>query len=230
MSHGRNAMTETLTAESPVERHRPPHPGQRAAHAGGRCGREGQVRPSRHAHGHGGYRRGAVEPPSWHNPADPHWPDRDRFVLSNGHGSMLLYGLLHLTGYDLPLEELKRFRQLHSRTARPSGMGHHAGRRDDHRARSARASPTRSAWRWPNGCWPRIQRPGSVVDHRTFVVPRRRLPDGRHLPRGLLARRHAGAGKAGRRSTTTTASRSTAMSRAGSPTTRRSGSKPTAGG
>src|SRR5689334_14708632 len=51
-----------------------------------------------------------------HNPADPHWPDRDRFVLSNGHGSMLLYGLLHLTGYDLPLEELKRFRRLHSRT------------------------------------------------------------------------------------------------------------------
>src|SRR5919112_1913452 len=51
-----------------------------------------------------------------HNPADPSWPDRDRFVLSNGHGSMLLYGLLHLTGYDLPLEELKNFRQLHSRT------------------------------------------------------------------------------------------------------------------
>jgi transketolase len=51
-----------------------------------------------------------------HNPADPHWPDRDRFVLSNGHGSMLLYALLHLTGYDLPIEELRRFRQLHSKT------------------------------------------------------------------------------------------------------------------
>ncbi|QQP89017.1 transketolase [Skermanella sp. TT6] len=51
-----------------------------------------------------------------HDPADPRWPDRDRFVLSNGHGSMLLYGLLHLTGYDLPLDELKNFRQLHSRT------------------------------------------------------------------------------------------------------------------
>jgi transketolase len=51
-----------------------------------------------------------------HNPADPSWPDRDRFVLSNGHGSMLLYALLHLTGYALPLEELKRFRQLHSKT------------------------------------------------------------------------------------------------------------------
>ncbi|MEA2769960.1 MAG: transketolase [Acetobacteraceae bacterium] len=51
-----------------------------------------------------------------HNPGDPTWPNRDRFVLSNGHGSMLLYGLLHLTGYDLPLDELKHFRQLHSTT------------------------------------------------------------------------------------------------------------------
>jgi transketolase len=51
-----------------------------------------------------------------HNPADPRWPDRDRFVLSNGHGSMLLYALLHLTGYDLSIDELKRFRQLHSKT------------------------------------------------------------------------------------------------------------------
>ena len=51
-----------------------------------------------------------------HNPADPHWPDRDRFVLSNGHGSMLLYSLLHLSGYDLPIGELRNFRQLHSKT------------------------------------------------------------------------------------------------------------------
>ena len=51
-----------------------------------------------------------------HDPADPRWPDRDRFVLSNGHGSMLLYALLHLTGYALPMDELKRFRQLHSKT------------------------------------------------------------------------------------------------------------------
>ncbi|MEO8143427.1 MAG: transketolase [Betaproteobacteria bacterium] len=51
-----------------------------------------------------------------HNPANPAWPNRDRFVLSNGHGSMLLYSLLHLTGYDLPMPELKRFRQLHSKT------------------------------------------------------------------------------------------------------------------
>jgi transketolase len=51
-----------------------------------------------------------------HNPGNPRWVNRDRFVLSNGHGSMLQYALLHLTGYDLPLEELKNFRQLHSRT------------------------------------------------------------------------------------------------------------------
>jgi transketolase len=51
-----------------------------------------------------------------HNPGNPAWPNRDRFVVSNGHGSMLLYSLLHLTGYDLPIEELKRFRQLGSKT------------------------------------------------------------------------------------------------------------------
>ena len=52
-----------------------------------------------------------------HNPANPKWANRDRFVVSNGHGSMLHYALLHLTGYDLPMSELKRFRQLHSKTA-----------------------------------------------------------------------------------------------------------------
>ncbi len=51
-----------------------------------------------------------------HNPANPHWADRDRFMLSNGHGSMLQYALLHLSGYDLPMAELRAFRQLHSRT------------------------------------------------------------------------------------------------------------------
>ena len=51
-----------------------------------------------------------------HNPTNPHWADRDRFVLSNGHGSMLIYSLLHLTGYDLPMSELENFRQLHSKT------------------------------------------------------------------------------------------------------------------
>ena len=51
-----------------------------------------------------------------HNPTNPAWPDRDRFVMSNGHGSMLVYSLLHLSGYELPIDELKQFRQLHSKT------------------------------------------------------------------------------------------------------------------
>ncbi|HPX29158.1 MAG TPA: transketolase, partial [Sphaerochaeta sp.] len=52
-----------------------------------------------------------------HNPKNPRWANRDRFVLSNGHASMLLYSLLHLSGYDVSLDELKNFRQLHSKTA-----------------------------------------------------------------------------------------------------------------
>ena len=62
-----------------------------------------------------------------HNPADPKWPNRDRFVLSNGHGSMLLYALLYLTGYDLPLDEIKRFRQLGSKTPGHPEYGHTPG-------------------------------------------------------------------------------------------------------
>jgi len=58
-----------------------------------------------------------------HNPANPHWANRDRFVLSNGHASMLIYSLLHLTGYALPIEELKNFRQLHSKTAGHPELG-----------------------------------------------------------------------------------------------------------
>ncbi|MDR5900207.1 transketolase [Halomonas vilamensis] len=62
-----------------------------------------------------------------HNPEDPKWPDRDRFVLSNGHGSMLLYSLLHLSGYDLSLEQLRNFRQLHSPTAGHPEYGYAPG-------------------------------------------------------------------------------------------------------
>lgn len=75
-----------------------------------------------------------------HNPSDPHWYDRDRFILSNGHASMLLYSLLHLSGYDLPLDELKNFRQLHSK--RPG----------------TRNWATRRAWKPPPGRWVRARK------------------------------------------------------------------------
>ena len=126
-------------------------------------------------------------------------PNRDRFVLSNGHGSMLLYALLHLTGYDLPIDELKRFRQLHSKTPGPSGGRRHARRRDHHRPARAgtrqrgRHGARREAAR-------RGVQPARPRDRRSphLRVPRRRLPDGGHLARGLLARRHAGPGQADR--------------------------------
>ncbi len=90
--------------------------GQRHPRAGDGRGAERQLRPSRHADGHGGDRCCALGSPPVAQPSQSAWPNRDRFVLSNGHGSMLQYALLHLTGYDLPLQELKNFRQLHSRT------------------------------------------------------------------------------------------------------------------
>jgi hypothetical protein len=89
-----------------------------------------------------------------HDPADPTWPDRDRFVLSCGHASMLIYSLLHLTGYDLPIEELRAS----ARSAPgPRGTRRTSSPRGSRRrpARSARASATRSAWRSPSGCSPR---------------------------------------------------------------------------
>ena len=165
-----------------------------------------------------------------HNPANPHWPDRDRFVLSNGHGSMLQYALLHLTGYDLPMEELRALPPAAFEDAGTSGSRRHARRRDHDRParpgtrQRGRHGARRSAAR------ARVQ-PARPRDRRPphLRVPRRRLPDGRHLARGVLARRHAGPRASSSRSTTTTASRSTATCRAGSPTTRRSASKPTAG-
>lgn len=93
-----------------------------------------------------------------HNPADPAWANRDRFVLSNGHGSMLIYALLHLTGYDLSLDELKNFRQLHSKTPGHPEVGITRAWRPPP-ARWARGWPTPWAWPWPRRCWP----PSSTV-------------------------------------------------------------------
>ena len=72
-----------------------------------------------------------------HNPRNPQWFDRDRFVLSAGHGSMLLYSLLHLTGYDLPLDEIKHFRKLGSKTPGHPGARPHARRGSHHRTARA---------------------------------------------------------------------------------------------
>jgi transketolase len=104
------------------------------------------------------------------NPADPHWPDRDRFVVSNGHGSMLLYALLHLTGFELPMDELKRFRQLHSKTPGHPEYGFAPGVETTTGPLGqglANAVGMAIAERVLAG---RFNRPGmQVVDHRTYV-------------------------------------------------------------
>ncbi len=106
-----------------------------------------------------------------HNPANPAWADRDRFVLSNGHASMLLYALLHLTGYDLPIAELRRFRQLHSKTPGHPEVGVTPGVETTtgplgqgfaNAVGMAIAEKTLAA---------QFNRPGhAVIDHRTFVI------------------------------------------------------------
>ena len=89
-----------------------------------------------------------------HSPTNPAWPDRDRFVLSAGHGSMLLYSLLHLTGYDLPLEQIKQFRQWGSITPGHPEHGVTPGI-ETTTGPLGRALATRWAWPWPNASWPR---------------------------------------------------------------------------
>jgi len=105
-----------------------------------------------------------------HNPANPRWPDRDRFVLSNGHGSMLLYALLHLSGYDLPMDELRRFRQLHSKTPGHPEFGATPGVETTTGPLGqglANAVGMALAERVLAG---RFNRPGlDVVDHRTYA-------------------------------------------------------------
>ena len=116
------------------QQHRPAQH-QHDPDADGRRRSGGEVGPSR-------VRRSALAPAAYllytrimkHNPADPKWADRDRFVLSAGHASMLLYACLHLSGYDLSLDDIKQFRQLGSRHAGPSRELRDAGRRDDDRS------------------------------------------------------------------------------------------------
>ena len=106
-----------------------------------------------------------------HNPANPSWPDRDRFVLSAGHGSMLLYALLHLAGYDLSLDDLKQFRQWGSRTPGHPEYGHTPGVETTTGPLGqgvANAVGMAVAERWLAA---EFNRPGhSIVDHRTYAI------------------------------------------------------------
>ena len=122
----------------------------------------------------------------------PRWADRDRFVLSNGHGSMLLYALLHLTGYDLPMDELERFRQLHSKTPGHPEFGCTPGVETTTGPLGQGLANAVGMALAERLLAAEFNRPGHD-DRRPphLRLPRRRLPDGRHLARGLLARRHA---------------------------------------
>jgi hypothetical protein len=215
----------------PTPRHDAAHrtpAGQRHPFPRRRCGAGRQLRPPRHADGHGRHRRSAVAPFYRHNPLNPHWADRDRFVLSNGHGSMLQYALLHLSGYDLPIEELKLFRQLGSKTA---------GHPERHETPGVETTTGPLGQGVANAVGfalaekllaQRFNRPGfEVVDHRTWVF----LGDGCLMEacRTKPPRWPAPGGCTSWSAGTTTTSPSTATSRAGSPTTRRSVSRPTAG-
>ena len=165
-----------------------------------------------------------------HNPANPHWPNRDRFVLSAGHACVLQYSALHLSGYNLSLEELKRFRQWQSATpghpefrhtegievtTGPLGQGFANGVGMALR----RALPRRDV----QSPAPRDRRPPRLRD----LLGRR--PDGGRLVRGRLARRARTRSASSSTSTTTTTSRSTARRRSRSPRIAPSGSRRSAG-
>jgi transketolase len=106
-----------------------------------------------------------------HNPNNPKWADRDRFVLSNGHGSMLLYSLLHLSGYDLSIDDLKNFRQLHSRTPGHPEYGYAPSASKPPPARWVRASPTPWAWRSPRRPWPSSSTSRATTSSTTTPTP-----------------------------------------------------------
>lgn len=105
-----------------------------------------------------------------HNPQNPSWADRDRFVLSNGHGSMLIYSLLHLTGYDLPMEELKNFRQLHSKTPGHPEVGYTAGV-ETTTVRWVRVLLTQSVWRLQKKRWRRSLTVRATTSSTTTPTP-----------------------------------------------------------
>lgn len=105
-----------------------------------------------------------------HNPQNPSWADRDRFVLSNGHGSMLIYSLLHLTGYDLPMEELKNFRQLHSKTPGHPEVGYTAGV-EPPPVRWVRVLLTQSVWRLQKKRWRRSLTVRATTSSTTTPTP-----------------------------------------------------------
>ena len=105
-----------------------------------------------------------------HNPANPHWPNRDRFVLSNGHGSMLIYSLLHLTGYALPMTEIQNFRQLHSLTPGHPEYGYAPGVETTTGPLGQGISNAVGMALAEKVLAARFNRPGhTVVDHHTYV-------------------------------------------------------------
>ncbi len=105
------------------------------------------------------------------NPHNPQWPDLDRFVLSAGHGSALLYSLLHLSGYELTLDDIKQFRQWGSKTPGHPERGAHARRGNHHRAAGPGPGQRGRHGRWPRRNW---RRPTTVpVTRSTITIPTR---------------------------------------------------------
>ncbi len=128
LTDGSRGARRASRATGRWSRHCPREHGQRYPRAGDGRGGTGEIRPPRNADGHGGRGNRPVYAVSEIRPGESAWPDRDRFVLSAGHGSMLLYALLYLTGYEaMTIEQIKRFRQLGSITAGHPEYGHVPG-------------------------------------------------------------------------------------------------------
>ena len=105
-----------------------------------------------------------------HNPKNPHWANRDRFVLSNGHGSMLIYSVLHLTGYKLPIDELKKFRTLHSKTAGHPEVGVTPGV-ETTTGPLGQGITNAVGMRWLKNCWPRSSTVTATTSSTTTPMP-----------------------------------------------------------